>query len=653
MSSATHKSEDNVPAVEKREEYARKDEEEAEEDYLAPSRWWFSSTLLPLVAGTFGPMASAFNICALAQDWRIVVDPSSSETEGMDISDPRWLIAINAVSLVIAIIANLALLSHMGERISFAIAQPITIIGWYIAAFLLIGLVAAAPAHLPLAGEPRTFSQAYYYAILAAIVYIIIASMMVFTMWGSFIGRYSRDFKLTTSQRTLMIQTITFLGYILASGAVYARIEGWAFLDAVYWSVVVLFTIGFGDLSPKTHLGRGLFFPFAIGGILFVGLIIASIRALVLERGTKKVSVRTVEKTRQKALQRLKDSPIYKQDAGDKSELDRREQEFNVMRSIQDQAHSRKRWMALGISLGLWCSLWFIGAVVFWQAEKSTQNWSYFESLYFSYVSLITVGFGDFYPQDNSSKPFFVFWALLALPTITVLIGSIGDTIIVGVDKLIIRVGDWSVGPDESGPLANLKRTAAKDSKGKGSKHQSAKPPGFMSKERPEEANSEEVPDTGASTGQEAVATNVEDGNDSDVEKELKEGNIGAPGSHYRNHLLMEEIRKVIHHTNATPPRKYTFVEWAWFLKLLGEDEATTDNHRRPVEVQRSEANKESQGEMAQTEAKNGEVKPWSWLGQKSPLMSNTDEAEWVLERLTATLAKELRNRRHERPQDI
>ena len=74
-------------------EYVHKDEEEAEVDHLAPARWWFSSTLFPLIAGTFGPVATAFNICALVMDWRVIVNPSSTESTGIDIRDPDWLSA--------------------------------------------------------------------------------------------------------------------------------------------------------------------------------------------------------------------------------------------------------------------------------------------------------------------------------------------------------------------------------------------------------------------------------------------------------------------------------------------------------------------------------------------------------------------------------
>ena len=149
--------------------------------------------------------------------------------------------AVNAISLFTSIAANLMLLAHLTGRISFPIAQPATIVLFYLTSFLLIGLVIAAPIHLQLpTGEDRTFSQAYYYAILAAAIEFLLGSMMVVTALGVYIGRYSREFKLTMSQRTLMFQTTTFIGYILAAGAVYSKVEGWDFLDGVYYVDVTI-----------------------------------------------------------------------------------------------------------------------------------------------------------------------------------------------------------------------------------------------------------------------------------------------------------------------------------------------------------------------------------------------------------------------------
>lgn len=55
------------------------------EGYFVPAHIWFASVVFPLFAGAFGPMSSAFGICALAGPWRL---DSASHT---NIENPRWL----------------------------------------------------------------------------------------------------------------------------------------------------------------------------------------------------------------------------------------------------------------------------------------------------------------------------------------------------------------------------------------------------------------------------------------------------------------------------------------------------------------------------------------------------------------------------------
>jgi potassium channel subfamily K len=247
------------------------------------------------------------------------------------------------------------------------------------------------------------------------------------------------------SQRTLMLQTISFLVYLMLGALVYSHIEGWLYLDALYWADFTLLTVGIGDFSPATHLGRGLLFPFAIGGIIILGLVIGSIRSLVLERGKVKMGARMVEKQRRRLLKRVQknkvellepvteeNSPVFQSsdltlgeisDEIARAERKRRQEEFELMRKIQEDAATKRRWTSLVISGTTWLVLWFAGAAIF-QACEYEQDWSYFVSLYFSYTSLLTIGYGDIYPESNCGKPFFVFWSLLAIPSLTILISN-------------------------------------------------------------------------------------------------------------------------------------------------------------------------------------------------------------------------------------
>ena len=70
--------------------------------------------------------------------------------------------------------------------------------------------------------------------------------------------------------------------FTLAAGTIfYSTVEGWSLLDALYFCVVTLGTVGFGDLTPTTATGRA----FTIVYILFgLSILAAFLNMLAAER---------------------------------------------------------------------------------------------------------------------------------------------------------------------------------------------------------------------------------------------------------------------------------------------------------------------------------------------------------------------------------
>jgi len=66
---------------------------------------------------------------------------------------------------------------------------------------------------------------------------------------------------------------------------------------------------------------------------------------------------------------------------------------FTTMRRIQATNEKFKKYTTLTFSLGFLILIWIVGAITFWQLEQGTQGMTFFESFYFCYCALTTIGY--------------------------------------------------------------------------------------------------------------------------------------------------------------------------------------------------------------------------------------------------------------------
>ncbi|EKM77853.1 hypothetical protein AGABI1DRAFT_42845, partial [Agaricus bisporus var. burnettii JB137-S8] len=573
--------------------------------------WWFASVVFPLSASAFGPIASLFSICALTQSWLI------SSPSGTRIPDPGWSLALKIISLVLALLANLILLFNFARRISYAIAQPLTIIFWYLSSIFL--LVPVVITHTTLSHRKPSYvlSQAYWYAFIATVLYFMISTLLLFNLLGSCIFRaYKPAFiQLDRPQRTLMLQSIIFSAYLALGGAIFSAIEDWVFVDGLYWADYTLLTIGFGSELPlKTTAGRMILIPFAAVGLLIVGLIVNSVRGLVVERTRGRITKRRLQKERTKwaeVINKLRSGTEeerkeaerrfinpknrwWKRKVREVTEDDREKKrwkirEFLLMRHIEDHSNKMERYIALASSFLFFVIVWVGGSVVFWACQLSDPApWTYPESLYFTYATVLTIGFGDFYPTTASGRPFSVIWSLLAVPSVTIFIQNVGETIAGEVQNGVEWVGRWSFLPEKrSGvgekPIENRNEDEERD-KGKCRLSIEKEDAGrTLSNPQLLPQQSPQIPTTISGTTQQPLS--------------------------FR---LSRSITKISRDAAKDPTIRYTWHEWVRWLRLMDEAGEVLgvygcyqDNRWR-----------------------------WGWLDDNGPLFSSISEARWVLERL-------------------
>jgi voltage-gated potassium channel len=71
---------------------------------------------------------------------------------------------------------------------------------------------------------------------------------------------------------TQLVVTLIVIGTVF-----YRTVEGWSWLDAVYFSVVTIATVGYGDITPQTAIGKIFTIGYIFSGI---GIFVAAVTAL-------------------------------------------------------------------------------------------------------------------------------------------------------------------------------------------------------------------------------------------------------------------------------------------------------------------------------------------------------------------------------------
>jgi hypothetical protein len=88
-----------------------------------------------------------------------------------------------------------------------------------------------------------------------------------------------------------------FLGLLVVGTIAYSLLEGWSLLDSLYFSVVTLATVGYGDLHPTTDLGKAFTIMYILTGVGVLVVFASRVVNTMVDRRSEAVRERRQRRT--------------------------------------------------------------------------------------------------------------------------------------------------------------------------------------------------------------------------------------------------------------------------------------------------------------------------------------------------------------------
>eukprot|EP00930_Biecheleria_cincta_P032545 TRINITY_DN22584_c0_g2_i1.p1 TRINITY_DN22584_c0_g2~~TRINITY_DN22584_c0_g2_i1.p1 ORF type:complete len:432 (+),score=63.24 TRINITY_DN22584_c0_g2_i1:94-1389(+) len=212
------------------------------------------------------------------------------------------------------------------------------------------------------------------------------------------VGHAAEYIKEATGSRQTALLLVAFPAYLILACAIYMPMENWSPGDCIYYAVVVLSTVGYGDYLPTSDGSKVLTILFVHFGLVIVATAVSILLRIAATSAAKRAKAQVCD-----------------EDIG-----------------IFDEAAKKRRLYTRAAYLAaIYLVLLLLGMIGFavdveW-GEGSGDKW--LNGLYLATITLTTVGFGDFSPTSSGGKFFACVLMLIGIPAFGASLAALSDAI--------------------------------------------------------------------------------------------------------------------------------------------------------------------------------------------------------------------------------
>ena len=199
-----------------------------------------------------------------------------------------------------------------------------------------------------------------------------------------------------------------FILYLAAGTLVFPLLEtDWTYIDSAYFAVVTLTTVGYGDLLPTTPLSKAVVVLYGLLGIVYIGAAVGIIGSAIMEQMNKKMA---------------KMSKVVPPNA--RKKIEEKGNERKSCCSCTSRAKGRLRTIFTSLLL-ITVNVGGGAAFLFLYEGQDLGD-----MIYLGFISLLTIGYGDFSPQTQVGRFFAIFWIMLGTVIVANFLGIFAGFII-------------------------------------------------------------------------------------------------------------------------------------------------------------------------------------------------------------------------------
>ncbi|KAG2751146.1 voltage-gated potassium channel [Suillus brevipes Sb2] len=231
----------------------------------------------PLITGIVIPFSILLEIPGLTGHWYIrTEDYNTVQTR----PNPVLLDIGLAFSMTCAVLANICIILRFLEKRVMRMTVLCIVFLSIHDTINIVALIIFGVSHR--FNDGFTYGESFWMTVCSTVVSVITNVTLIIDLICT------PDFKtsgsgLTRKQRTLMIMLITLFAYIAFGSLVNSFLLSLSFINALYFTVTTIETIGFGDIAPDSPGSRVFICFYAALGIVNLAVVVGMVQETVRE----------------------------------------------------------------------------------------------------------------------------------------------------------------------------------------------------------------------------------------------------------------------------------------------------------------------------------------------------------------------------------